>query len=144
MVEVVNYIFHHTILNDARITERILQDYNLKITARQVKSIRSKYGWLRASSGPKKAAQTAATEQLVYQAISNGPGRTFGRRWFITYLRQQFGFRAGQRDVSNIQRLFDLNGVTSRLLGLRKIRLENYIILGPNFLWYLDGHDKLS
>jgi hypothetical protein len=80
LVEAVNYIFHHTILNDARIAERILQDYNLEITARQVRSIRSKHGWLRASSGPKKVAQTAATEQLVHQAIFNGPGRTFGRR----------------------------------------------------------------
>jgi hypothetical protein len=56
LVEAVNYVFHHTILNDAQIAERILQDYDLEVTARQVRSIRSKNGWLRALSGPQKAA----------------------------------------------------------------------------------------
>jgi hypothetical protein len=35
-------------------------------------------------------------------------------------------------------------GVTSRTPGLRKKRLENYITAGPDYLWCLDGHDKLA
>jgi hypothetical protein len=108
-----------------------------------VRSIRSDFGWLRARSGAKKTAQTAEVQHQVENAILNGPERTFGRRWFITYLRRQLGFRAGQEDVVNAQRLIDANGVASRLPGLRKTRLENYIT-GPNFLWCLDGHDKFS
>jgi hypothetical protein len=54
LAEVINYIFHHTTLNNAVIAAQILVDYNLYITARQVKRIRLKAGWLRASSGAKK------------------------------------------------------------------------------------------
>jgi len=70
-----------------------LTDYDLRTTGRQVKTIRLRFGWLRASTGLKKAEQTAATHQVVEQAIFNGPGRSFGRRWFISYLRQQLGFK---------------------------------------------------
>jgi hypothetical protein len=143
LVEAVNFIFHHTTLNDDAIAARILTDYGLQTTGRQVRSIRSRFKWLRRSKGPAKAAHTAATHHQVEQAILHGPGRTFGRRWLITWLRLH-GFKAQQVDVANAQRLLDADGVTSRKPGLRKARLENYTTLGPNFLWCLDGHDKLA
>jgi hypothetical protein len=80
----------------------------------------------------------------VEQAIFNGPGRSFGRRWFISYLRQQLDFKARQEDVARALHLLDADGVAARLPGGRKIRRENYTTPGPNFLWCLDGHDKLS
>lgn len=76
--------------------------------------------------------------------IRNGPARTFGRRWFITYLRQQLGFKARRDDVAALLLAIDDKAVFARRLGVRKIRLENYTIPGPNFLWCLDGHDKFS
>jgi hypothetical protein len=63
LTEAINYIFHHTTLNDTAIAARISKDYDLHTTARQVKSIRLKAGWLRASSGAKKAAKRAETQQ---------------------------------------------------------------------------------
>ena len=48
MVEAVKYLFHHTTLNDAQIADRASTDYKLPMTARQVKTIRSKHSWLRA------------------------------------------------------------------------------------------------
>src|SRR5207248_7760718 len=59
-------------------------------------------------------------------------------------LVRQFGHRARQYDVANAQRLFDPQGVASRVPGMRKKRLENYITAGPDYLWCLDGHDKLA
>jgi hypothetical protein len=59
LAEAVNYIFHHTTLNDAQIAARIMTDYHLHTTARHMRSIRSDFGWLRARSGAKKAAQIA-------------------------------------------------------------------------------------
>jgi hypothetical protein len=143
LAEAINHIFHHTTLNDTAIAARISTDYKLHTTVRQVKRIRLKAGWLRASSGTKKAAKRAETQQQVENAISNGPARIFGRRWLITWLRLH-GFKAHQVDVSSAQRLIDPNGVTSHQPGLRKARLENYVTSGPNFLWCLDGHDKFS
>jgi hypothetical protein len=80
LVEAVNYIFHHTTLNDAKIAEQIYEDYDLQIITGQVRSIRSRFGWVGASTGAKKAAQLATTQQLVEQEILNGPAYTYGRR----------------------------------------------------------------
>src|SRR2546423_12218392 len=76
--------------------------------------------------------------------IRNGPACTFGRRWFITYLRQQLGLKARRDDVAALLLAVDNEAVIARRPGLRKIRLENYSTPGPNFLWCLDGHDKFS
>jgi hypothetical protein len=62
LAEAVNFIFHHTTLNDDAIAARILTDYNLHTTGRQVRSICSDFGWLRARSGARKAAQTAEVQ----------------------------------------------------------------------------------
>jgi hypothetical protein len=145
LAEAINHLFHHTQLTDALIAERIITDYNLYTTARQVRSIRSIFGWRRRHrpGTQSDAVQTASIYNHV-QALLNGPGRTFGREWFISYLRSQFGYRARRFDVANTQKALNPVGVASRLPGLRKQRQENYITFGPNFLWCSDGHDKLS
>jgi hypothetical protein len=133
LAEAINYIFHYTTLDDTAIAARILMDYNLHTTARQVKRIRLKAGWLRASSGAKKAAKRAETQQQMENAISNGSARIFGRRWLVTWLRLH-DFKVYQIDVSVAQRFIDSDGVIFRLPKLRKIRLENYITSNSNFL----------
>ena len=99
---------------------------------------------MRASTGPSNATQRATTQQYVEQAILNGPARSFGRRWFTSYLRQEFGYKARRDDVAVAQQRLNPEGVAQRLPGPRRPRQENYTTPGPNFLWCLDGHDKLS
>jgi hypothetical protein len=60
-----------------------------------------------------------------------------------SYLRRSFGYRATRQDVTDAVKQLDPAGVDSRRPGLRTTRVENYITAGPNFLWSLDGHDKL-
>ena len=62
----------------------------------------------------------------------------------MTYLREQFGYKARRNDIAAAQKQLDPAGVASRLPALRRARLENYTTSGPNFLWCLDGHDKLA
>jgi hypothetical protein len=144
LAEAVNYLFHHTLLNDAEIATRIINDYGLQTSPRQVRSIRSLFGWRRATYGPARATQQTSTSLHVQQALLDGVGRTFGQRWLTTYLRQQFGYKARRDDVAAAQKQLDPTGVASRVPGLRRARLENYTTSGPNFLWCLDGHDKLA
>lgn len=146
LAERVNYHFHHSLLNDSQIAARIRTDDGLATTANQVREIRLLFNW-RHRHQPGSAssvAQTSTTQTYVATTLLNGPGRTFGRRWFATYLRQQFGYRARQTDISAAQQRVDPAGVTSRTPCLRRIRQENYTTSGPNFLWCLDGHDKLA
>src|SRR5256884_2242037 len=133
LAEKVNYLFHHTTLNDDSIAARIISDYGLQTTGRQVRTIRSKFGWLRASTGPLKEANKAATEAQVAQLL-DGPGRTFGKAWLVTYLRQIHGYRARRDDVAAAQRELDPEGLALRHPGLRQKRVENYVTSGPNFL----------
>ena len=143
LAEAVNHLFHHTLLNDEQIATRIINDYGLLTTGRQVRTIRTTFRWMRATSGSARVAQSLATRHHVRDLL-NGPGCTFGREWFLTYLRTQFGYRARRLDVSLAQRQLDPEGVASRVPGLRKVRLENYVTSGPNFLWCMDGHNKFS
>ena len=143
LAEVVNYLFHHTTLNDDAIAARALTDYGLQTTGRQVRTVRTMFGWLRASSGALRAANTAATHAQVAQVI-DGPGRTFGKAWLVAYLRQIHGYKARRNDVAAAQQALDPEGVAQRHPGNRRPRLENYVTSEPNFLWCLDGHDKLT
>jgi len=56
LAEAVNNLFHHTLLSDAEIASRIISDYHLQTSARQVKSIRLLSSWLRRSSGTARVA----------------------------------------------------------------------------------------
>jgi len=90
--------------------------------------------WLRLFNWSRYPGPQPSTQGLVYNLLTTGPGRSYGRRWATTYLRHQFGHRARQYDVANAQRLFDPEGVASRLPGMRTKRLENYITAGPDYL----------
>jgi len=44
LAEAVNYLFHHTTLNDTQLAAHCLTDYQLQTTAQQVRSIQSMFG----------------------------------------------------------------------------------------------------
>jgi hypothetical protein len=46
--------------------------------------------------------------------------------------------------VRNALWLLDQNGITSRRPGFRRKRKDKYTVPGPDWLWCLDGHDKLA
>jgi hypothetical protein len=143
LAERVNYLFHHSLLSDSQIAIKIAEEDGLQTSANQVQEIRLLFGWHRQNVTPTQStAQQQVTQQCVGELVA-GEGRSFGRRWAITYLRRR-GHRARQLDVADALRLFDPEGVTRRVPGLRKKRLENYITAGPDHLWCLDGHDKLA
>jgi hypothetical protein len=65
LAEKVNYLFHYTTFNDDLITTRIISDYGLQTTGRQIRTIRSKFSWLRALTGPSEEANKAVTQAQV-------------------------------------------------------------------------------
>jgi len=143
LAERVNYLFHHSLLSDSQIAIKIAEEDGLQSSANQVQEIRLLFGWHRRNLTPTQStAQQQLTQQCVSQLIA-GEGRSFGRRWAMTYLRRR-GCRTRQLDVADALKLFDPEGVARRAPGIRKRRLENYITTGPDHLWCLDGHDKLA
>jgi hypothetical protein len=56
-------------------------------SARQVQDIRRLFGWQRRHDAAKRATHQTTTQTFIHDLLHTGPGRPYGRRWAITYLR---------------------------------------------------------
>ena len=149
LTSVVGHLFHHNpTYSDLDIARRITEDYNLEhftLTARFVKRIRLEQGWLRRHNNPAAAEmQKASTIDTIEQLLAEGRIRQYGRRQLITHLARKHGHRSREDDVLTALQILDEYGVTSRTPGMKKKRQDNYVVPGPDWLWCLDGHDKLA
>lgn len=57
-------------------------------------------------------------------------------------LTQKYGLHSHRHTVLHVLRVVDLEGIGSR--SKRRLRQRKYSTPGPNFLWHLDGYDKLK
>ena len=89
-------------------------------------------------------AQALETTIFIRQLLIEGRIRQYGIRLLTTHLSHKYGHRARGDDVRNALWLLDQNGITSRRPGFRRKRKDKYTVPGPDWLWCLDGHDKLA
>jgi len=89
-------------------------------------------------------AQQADTTNFIHELLQDGHIRQYGRRYLITRLARKHGHRARGTHVREALRALDNYGVMLRTPGMKQRRLENYTVPGPDWLWCLDGHDKLA
>ena len=82
------------------------------------------------------------TTRRIEELITRGGGILHGRRWAISHLRRHQSYRAHHLDVTAAQNEIDPDGVRAHLLR-KRTRYENLFVSGPDFMWSLDGHDKL-
>jgi hypothetical protein len=149
LTSAVGHLFHHNpTYSDLDIARRITEDYNIEhltFTARFVKRIRLEQGWLRRHNNPAAAEmQEASTIDAIEQLLEEGRVRQYGRRQLMTHLARKHGHRSRHNDVLTALRILDDYGVISRTPGMKKKRRDNYVVPGPDWLWCLDGHDKLA
>jgi hypothetical protein len=138
-------IYRSSLLSDSEIASKIAEEEGLSLSPWQVSKIRRQHGLLRRIRSTDLASQQRSkTHDLVHTMLVNGPGRSFGQRWTVTYLRARLGHRARRHDVANALKELAPRGVASRIPGKRKERLQNYITPGVNHHWSCDGHDKLA
>jgi hypothetical protein len=135
----------HTTLNDDATIARELNDRGFPVSARQVRSIRTAKGWKhRTRDTAERQLNWSETFDRVGQALAEGTVRSYGREMVYSNLRRQQGYRARQDDVRNALKLQDPVGTETRKPGAKRKRRLEYIVPGPNFLWSIDGHDKLA
>jgi hypothetical protein len=84
------------------------------------------------------------TFDAIEQLLAEGRTRQYGRRQLITHLSRKYGHRPRGNNVREALQTLDAYGVISRKPGMKKKRQDNYVVAGPDWLWCLDGHDKLS
>jgi hypothetical protein len=146
LIDHVNYLFHHQpTYSDSQIARRIKEEYSLYTTARQVKEIRLLHQWNRRQNDPElREAFKAETERFIHELLLQGQIRSYGRRQLITHLARKYGFRPQGRHVRIALQTLDSYANNFRKPGMKRRRRENYIVNGPDWLWCLDGHEKLS
>ncbi|CAD6238477.1 GSCOCG00012537001-RA-CDS, partial [Cotesia congregata] len=69
-------------------------------------------------------------------------GYNLGYRSLWQKLKRQYHLNVKRDTVYNILKIVDPVGIANRFGN--KLRRRQYLSPGPNFLWHLDGYDKLK
>jgi hypothetical protein len=123
---------------------RVLRDNKgySSLTERALKSLRVKNGFVFRTSAQSDEALNRAEEHIVGN-LHNGQGAIWGARREAMDLRAETGVFLSRHEVLKLVRKHDEAGVDSRQPGKKRTR-GRYIVKGPNRVWSVDGHDKLS
>src|SRR5271155_2401006 len=141
-----NVLYHHQRnLSDNQIAWILRPEEGLLVSPRQVRQIRCRCRWMRRHDAEVDAlAQAQETQDLIQKLLAEGTIRQYVMRLLTTHLAVKYGHRARSDHVRAAIHILDQNGLASRgRVGQRKPR-KNYVVPGPDWLWCLDGHDKLS
>ncbi|XP_030579512.1 uncharacterized protein LOC115787648 [Archocentrus centrarchus] len=71
-----------------------------------------------------------------------GPGQLFGYRMMWQVLRQKYNLRVRRDHVMNLLRELNPQGCERR--ARRRFIRRTYHSMGPNYMWHVDGYDKLK
>jgi hypothetical protein len=132
LAERVNWLFHHTLLNDTQIASRIAEEDGLATSSNQVKEVRQLFGWRRNQNRDSVTAHQLTTQNHIQSLIQQSLSRSFDRRWAITYLRHHFGHKAHQYNVTTVQKLYNPTGVANRLPNIVVIKVEMFVKRASN------------
>ena len=74
----------------------------------------------------------------------NGPGAMLGYRAMTQKMRQKYELKVPRALVHNLMFELDPDGLARRASGAKKRKAKgHFVILGPNWTYSLDGHDKM-
>lgn len=79
---------------------------------------------------------------VAIESELEGSGKNLGYRLMKRKILEEYGVRAKYKTVLNILRVLDPDGIERRSRYRLKRRI--YTVKGPNFIWHMDGHDRLN
>ena len=144
VLETISTLHHTTTMNDEGIAAELeLQGFS--VSSNQVKEARLACEWRRRDvTQQQQQDQRQATAQQVRKALSEGTERNYGRSLLTTALRQHHSHRARHSHIGAELKLQDPASSTARQPGQSKRKRRNeFITHGPDYVWSIDGHDKL-
>lgn len=112
--------------------------HNLNISVRTLKRILQKCGLKRKCIDEASEIEIATA---ICTELENG-GSNLGYRAMWQRLRKVHKLEVKQKTVARLLKNLDPEGVADRLRHRLKRRV--YSVAGPNFLWHIDGYDKLK
>ena len=111
--------------------------HGIQLSLRQLKRILQTLGLRRRRGHASVQELTNAIEQKLA-----GSGSGLGYRLMHQRLRVENGLVASRKTVRLILKHLDPEGIGLR--SRRRLRRRQYYAKGPNFIWHVDGYDKLK
>ncbi|KAJ8048357.1 hypothetical protein HOLleu_00635 [Holothuria leucospilota] len=109
--------------------------YNISLSVRQLKRILREHGLYRRKHLDRMEDVAIAIEEL------STSGSLLGYRLMHHRIRCSYGLRTNRETVRQILGALDPDGVEARTS--RRLRRRLYWAAGPNYIWHIDGNDKL-
>lgn len=117
----------------------LLSRHNILLSLSHLKRILSKANMRR------RQGVTYASRHVTEQAINNellASGQCLGYRSMWRRLLRDHGLTVKRSTVMNLLREIDPEGCKIR--KAHRLKIREYIINGPNYMWHIDGYDKLK
>ena len=83
-----------------------------------------------------------AVHQLIQDGLKSGAINGYGRQLIHLHFRQ-LGMNVARDRLFSAYRTINPAGIERRVRDLQRMRGE-YIVPGPNYIWSVDGHEKLK
>lgn len=115
----------------------VLESAGINISYRHLQRILCELGLRR-----KKIAEDE--DQIIEAMLSEleGSGQCLGYRSLWQRLKSNYGLKVYRDTVLQLLHLMDPEGIEKR--SRYRLKRREYKVPGPNFLWHLDGYDKLK
>ena len=123
-------------LSVPEITSFLCSVHRIFISLRQVKRILRRLGCRRRSQSGLNEIVEVVEEEL------RGSGSLLGYRAMHKRLTTIYGLLTAREVVRNVLKIVDPEGVEHR--ARHRLRRRVYRSKGPNYLWHIDGYDKLK
>ncbi|XP_031358157.1 uncharacterized protein LOC116181857 [Photinus pyralis] len=123
-------------LHYSEILSLLLIQHNIILSERQLKRILRRLNLTR-----RKNFSSFEEIFLFIEELLEGSGRFHGYRWIHLKCLQR-GLVVKQETVRLLLKILDPTGVSTR--RRRRLRRRDYFNKGPNYLWHMDGYDKLK
>ena len=137
--ELVKNYFLQDYTNADKIVGFLALSHGMKVSIRTVKRILRGYN-LRRARGEESTIETVV--HVMPQELENSCGSFLGYRQLTQRLRRKYNLKVKRDNVMKYLRIIDREGVERR--KRRRLKRRRYTTPGPNFIWHIDGWDKLA
>jgi len=129
--------YFHLGLQQIEIVAFLTLAHGITISLRQLKRVLQSKGLRRRGANSPLGLVIRTIQQEI-----EGSGKCVGYRAMWQRLRNDHKIGVSRETVRLALRIIDPDGVAQRLR--RRLRRRQYKARGPNFLWHIDGYDKLK
>ncbi len=105
--------------------------------------LRLSYGMRRRTEREQFTEHNKQMAEALQKQLESGQSTSYGKTLSYQYLHWM-GIPVARNRMQEVLRVVDTAGVQERTFGLQQLPKGSYHAHGPNFVWCVDGHHKLS